>query len=299
MIDTATRTDWLSICILALVWGSAFMFMSVALEGYGPITVATARTSLGALVLLIAMPLAGQGLPAPQPGLWRSIITLGLLSTAVPFLLLSWGLQHVPSSFGGLAMATIPLMVLVLAHFWGDERMILRRAVGVVVGFCGALVLIGPGVLELGQSTAPLAQLACLAAAFCYSVSSILTRNCPPVAPLTLTALTMAVGAVVLIPLMLWIEGVPDWQGIRPGGAILMLGLMQTAAMNLLRIRVIKSAGSVFMTLVNYQVPIWAMIYGAFLLGEELPWQFFVALVLILSGMALGQWRSLIGIFRR
>ncbi len=78
-----------------------------------------------------------------------------------------------------------------------------------------------------------------------------------------------------------------------------MLGLMQTAAMNLLRIRVIKSAGSVFMTLVNYQVPIWAMIYGALLLGEELPWQFFVALVLILSGMALGQWRSLIGIFRR
>ncbi|WP_299933437.1 DMT family transporter [uncultured Pelagimonas sp.] len=298
MTDTATRTDWLSICILALVWGSAFMFMSVALEGYGPITVATARTALGALVLLIAMPFAGQGLPDPQPGLWRSIIILGLLTTAVPFLFLSWGLQHVPSSFGGLAMATIPLMVLVLAHFWGDERMIPRRAAGVAVGFCGALILIGPGLLELGQSTAPLAQLACLAAAFCYSVSSVLTRKCPPIAPLTLTALTMTVGAVVLIPLMLWVEGVPDWQGIRPGGAILMLGLMQTAAMNLLRIRVIQSAGSVFMTLVNYQVPIWAMIYGAWLLGEDLPVRFYIALVMILAGLALGQWRALMGLLR-
>ncbi|MBO9466135.1 DMT family transporter [Tropicibacter sp. R15_0] len=298
MTDTATRADWLSIVILALVWGSAFMFMSVALEGYGPITVATARTTLAALVLLSIMPMVGQKLPGKDPVLWGYIVVTGLLTTAIPFVLLSWGLQYVPSSFGGLAMSTIPLMVLVLAHVWGDERIFARRAAGVAIGFAGALILIGPGLFELGQSTAPLAQLACLAAAFCYSVSSILTRRCPPVEPLTLAAVPLAIGSIVLIPLMLWFEGVPTWQGLRPGGAILMLGLMQTAAMNLLRIQVIRSAGSVFMTLVNYQVPIWAMIYGTLLLGEDLPWRFYLALVLILCGLALGQWRALKGLLR-
>ncbi|PYG30017.1 DMT family transporter [Pelagimonas varians] len=299
MSETASTRDWLSIFVLGLVWGASFMLMSIGLEGYGPVTVATARTVLAAAVLLIAMPMTGCAMPKPAPGLWPMLIVIGLLSTAVPFLLLSWGMQHVPSVFGGLSMATIPLMVLVLAHFASDEKMIARRAAGVALGFGGALVLIGPDLANIGNSNAPLGQLACIAAAFCYALSSILVRRCPPIDALGMSALTLAVGAVALIPIMLWLEGVPNWAGMRPGLAILTLGLVQTAAMTLLRIQVIQSAGSVFMTLVNYQVPIWAMIYGAWLLNEDLPWQFFVALVMILGGLALGQWRSLIALLRR
>lgn len=299
MSETASTRDWLSIFVLGLVWGASFMLMSIGLEGYGPVTVATARTVLAAAVLLIAMPMTGCAMPKPAPGLWPMLIVIGLLSTAVPFLLLSWGMQHVPSVFGGLSMATIPLMVLVLAHFASDEKMIARRAAGVALGFGGALVLIGPDLADIGNSNAPLGQLACIAAAFCYALSSILVRRCPPIDALGMSALTLAVGAVALIPIMLWLEGVPNWAGMRPGLAILTLGLVQTAAMTLLRIQVIQSAGSVFMTLVNYQVPIWAMIYGAWLLNEDLPWQFFVALVMILGGLALGQWRSLIALLRR
>jgi drug/metabolite transporter (DMT)-like permease len=243
--------------------------------------------------------MTGCAMPKPAPGLWPMLIVIGLLSTAAPFLLLSWGMQHVPSVFGGLSMATIPLMVLVLAHFASDEKMIARRAFGVALGFGGALVLIGPDLADIGSSNAPLGQLACISAAFCYAVSSILVRRCPPIDALGMSALTLAVGAVALIPIMLWVEGVPSWAGMRPGLAILTLGLVQTAAMTLLRIQVIQSAGSVFMTLVNYQVPIWAMIYGALLLNEDLPWLFFVAWVLILGGLALGQWRSLMALLRR
>lgn len=298
MSETASPRDWLSIVVLGLVWGAAFMLMSIGLEGYGPVTVATGRTFLAAMVLLVAMRVTRCPMPKRVPGLWPILTTIGLLSTAVPFLLLSWGLQYVPSVFGGLAMATVPLMVLVLAHATSEERMIPRRAAGVALGFGGALVLIGPDLALIGSSTALLGQLACIGAALCYAVSSILVRRCPPIDALSMAALTLAVGAIALIPIMLWVEGVPTWAGMRPGMAILTLGLLQTAAMTLLRIRVIQSAGSVFMTLVNYQVPIWAMIYGAWLLGEDLTWQFFVALVMILGGLALGQWRSLMALLR-
>lgn len=278
---------------LGLIWGATFMVVSIALEGYGPVTVAAARTTLGAVALLAVMVITGRGIPRWDRTLWNYIVWIGLLSTALPFVLLSWGQQFVPSAFAGLSMAAIPLMVLPLAHFFSDEPLSTRKFIGVSLGFCGALVLIGPGLTQLGQGAEPLAQLACIGAALCYSVASIFTRRCPPVDPVTLAALTLVVGSLVLLPVMLATEGVPGWSGSRSGLAIIALGLVPTALATLLRVSIIRSAGSVFMTLVNYQVPVWSMVFGAWVLSEALPLRFFIALALILTGLAISQWVSL------
>lgn len=293
MVDQPNTRDWTGVIALGLIWGGTFMVVAMALEGYGPVTVATARTTLGALTLLILMAATGRRFPSPNRALWGSIIVIGLLSTALPFLLLSWGQQYVPSAFAGLSMAAIPLMVLPLAHFFSDEPLNARRLFGVTLGFSGALILIGPGLAQIGQGSEPLAQLACVGAAFCYSAASILTRRCPPIDPVTLAALTLVVGAMVLLPIMLVTEGLPRWEGTRPGLAIIALGLVPTAFATLLRVSIIRSAGSVFLTLVNYQVPIWSMVFGAWILSEALPLRFFIALVLILTGLAISQWFSL------
>ncbi len=293
MIAQPTKQDWSGIFTLGLIWGGTFMVVAMALEGYGPITVATSRTTLGAITLLLLMRVTGRQMPVLTPALLTSIVLIGVLSTAVPFLLLSWGQQYVPSAFAGLSMAAIPLMVLPLAHFFSDEPLNLRRLVGVCLGFTGALVLIGPGLAQLGQGTEPVAQLACVTAAMCYACSSILTRRAPPVDPVALAALTLLVGAVILLPIMLMTEGIPSWQNTRPTLALIVLGLVPTAFANLLRVTITRSAGSVFLTLVNYQVPIWSMVFGAWILSEALPFRFYVALVMILTGMAISQWFSL------
>lgn len=293
MTDNPTTRDWAGVTALGLIWGGTFMVVAIALEGYGPVTVATARTTLGAVTLLLVMVLTGRKWPSWDPLLWWYITIGGLLSTAVPFILLSWGLQFVPSAFAGLSMSAVPLMVLPLAHFFSDETLNLRRLIGVFIGFCGALLLIGPGLLALGQGNVPLAQLACLAAALSYAVSSIFTRQCPPIDPVSLSALSLLVGALPLVPLMLLIEGVPNWEGARPSFAIIILGVLPTALATLLRVSIIRSAGSVFMTLVNYQVPAWSMVFGAWILSEALPLRFFAALALILTGLAISQWYSL------
>ncbi len=269
------------------------MVVAMALEGYGPVTVATSRTTLGAIMLLVLMRLTGRRIPSLTPALLSSIFFIGILSTAIPFMLLSWGQQFVPSAFAGLSMAAIPLMVLPLAHFFSDEPMNLRRLVGVCLGFSGALVLIGPGLAQLGQGTQPLAQLACITAALCYASSSILTRRCPPIEPMALAALTLLVGAALLIPVMLLTEGLPSWQGTRPSLALIVLGLVPTAFATLLRVSITRSAGSVFLTLVNYQVPVWSMVFGAWILSEALPLRFYIALAMILTGLAISQWFTL------
>jgi drug/metabolite transporter (DMT)-like permease len=134
--------------------------------------------------------------------------------------------------------------------------------------------------------------MACLAATLSYALSSILTRRCPPVDPIALAALAMAVGAMALIPAMLWVDGLPDWQPGIPGRAILFLGFVPTALAALLRVLVIRSAGAVFMTTVNYQVPLWSVLFGWAVLDEVLPLRFFAALALILAGLAVSQRRN-------
>ncbi len=155
-------------------------------------------------------------------------------------------------------------------------------------------MLIAPGLSGLAEG--PLraeGQAACLAAAFSYAIASVLTRRCPAVDAISLGAVTLSVGSIALIPVALAVEGLPQVTGSVPDAAILFLGLVPRALAVLIRVRVIRTAGSVFMTLVNYQLPVWSMVCGAAFLGERLSARFFLALALILGGLALSQWTSL------
>jgi len=284
-----TRSDWLSVLFLGVVWGGTFMVVSFALRGYGPITVATARVVLGAVALVALAIALGRPMPGRDLRLWAHLIPIGLLSSALPFSLLSWGQSYVPSAFAGLSMAAVPLFVLPLAYIFAGETLTKNKAMGFGLGFIGTLILLGPDILTGGALVLP--RLACIAAALCYACASVLTRRCPKVDPITLAALSLTIGAAPLIPIMLLTEGMPVWQGGIPGSAIIVLGLVPTALAALLRVSVIRSAGSGFMTLTSYQVPVWSVIFGVVILGEALPLRFFAALLLILVGLLLSQRR--------
>jgi drug/metabolite transporter (DMT)-like permease len=294
-VSAPTPTNWLSIAVLGLIWGGTFMVISVALRGYGPITVACARTTLGALTLLALCVALRRPWPRWSWRLFGYVVVGALFSTAIPFVLLAWGQQHVPSAFAGLSMAAVPLFVLPFAHFMvPGDALSLRKTVGFLMGFAGALVLLGPGIFAAGSGDlVALGRLACLAAAMCYAISSIATRLTPAIDAIVLSAVGLVLGAVVLIPLMLLTEGVPAPTATIPTLAIILLGLLPTAFAALLRVAVIRTAGPSFMTLVNYQVPVWSMILGALILSEALPGRFFAALMLILTGLAISQWATL------
>ncbi len=299
MTNQPTLANWLSIAALGLIWGGTFMVVAIALQGYGPLTVACARTTLGAIALLALMRAMGRPLPDFTPRMIKYLLVIGVLNTAVPFALLSWGQQFVPSAFAGISMAALPLFVLPLAHVFTDEKLNLRNSIGVSLGFVGAIVLIGPSVLRIGTGMEPLGQLACIAASLSYAISSIMTRRCPPIDPISMAALLLVIGAAPLIPAMLLIEGIPDVATGPATWAILFLGFIPTALAAAIRVVTIRSAGAVFMTLVNYQVPLWSVLFGVLILNEVLPLRFFAALALILLGLAISQSGSLRRLFWR
>ena len=294
--------NWLRIAFIAMIWGSAFMVVRIALRDFEPLTLAAGRITIGAIALYGLMRWRGIALPSVKAvALWRVVLLVGLLSSAIPFALLSWGQQHVPSAFAGMTMAALPIFVLPLAHFFvPGERIFLRKLIGFGVGFFGAVLLIGTSGLGLAEGPVEtLARFACVAAAFCYACGSIATRQCPPINELALSTSSLILASVVLLPIALLVEGPPSPPSISGLLAIGYLGLIPTALAFIIKVAVIRSAGPSFMTLTNYQVPVWSVLAGSFFLGETLPATLFVALALILLGVAIIQANVLRRIFNR
>ena len=278
------------------------MVVRVALRDFAPLSLAAGRITIGALSLYMLMRWRGVKLPSfTDARLWRFVALVGLLSSAIPFALLSWGQQHVPSAFAGMTMAALPIFVLPLAHFLvPGERVYMRKIIGFSVGFLGAILLIGTS--GLGLAEGPLeatARFACVAAAFCYACGSIATRQCPPVNELALSTASLIMAALILVPIALVVDGRPAMPSTTGLLAILYLGLIPTALAFVIKVAVIRSAGPSFMTLTNYQVPVWSVLFGSLFLGETLPTTLFVALALILLGVAIIQAGVLRSIFSR
>ncbi|SDO45097.1 Permease of the drug/metabolite transporter (DMT) superfamily [Lutimaribacter pacificus] len=296
-----TGASWAMVATLGLVWGGTFLVTELALEVMTPFWIASARIGFAAALTLVVWVLRGRRLFLEQRRDWPNLILIGLLSTAVPFMLLAWGQQYVTAGFAGVSMAAVALVVLPLAHVMvPGERMTLRRLAGFVIGFVGVLVLIGPDAFRsTGVAGETWGQLACLGAAACYALSSVLMRRLPAIDPVGLSGVTLLIGAVFVLAMAVTVEGAPANPGLYGLGLLAFLGLIPTAAANMLRVSVIRSAGPVFMSLTNYQVPVWSVLLGVLLLGEPLRASLLVAMALILCGVALSQYGALRRLFAR
>lgn len=295
--QSPTAKSWALLVTLALIWGGSFMAISIALVDVGPLVISAARITLGAVAILFIAWISGIRLPdraSPAGGrIWVHAIGMGLFSNALPFTLLGWAQQQVTSGFAGITMAGVPLLVLPLAHlFVPGERMSTKKGLGFAVGFVGVVVLIGPASLIAGAEGGPaLARAACLAAAACYAIGSIVTRLAPQGPLLSFSAAALLAATVFIVPTAILIEGIPSQIGAPALLAMGYLGLMPTALATLMLVQVIKTAGPSFLSLVNYQVPVWAVLMGAVFLGEAVPPQTLGALALILTGLVLAQGR--------
>lgn len=289
--------NWLLLILLGVIWGASFMGVELALQGYGPLTVAAGRILFAAILLTGIAFARGDGLPrtrgADAGRLWLHCLGFAVFTNALPFALLSWGQLNVTSGFAGITMATVPLFLLPMAWAILNEPMGLRKISGFLLGFVGVVILVGIDAIGgLGSGIENLARLACVGAALCYAIGSMITRTAPKVAMISYASAGLLLGAMMIVPTALWVEGWPRFQGWVPVGGIVFLGLFPTALATVLLVRVINAAGPTFLSLVNYQVPIWAVINGMIFLGEALPGSFLTALTLILLGLALSQSRG-------
>ncbi|WP_299149188.1 DMT family transporter [uncultured Tateyamaria sp.] len=298
-----TWRSWLMVATLGLTWGATFLVTEIALRGITPFWLAAGRIGFAAVLMVAIWGALGFRLfAAPPPRDARiALAAIGGFSTAIPFMLLAWGQQYTTGGFAGVSMASVALIVLPLAHFLvPGERMTWRRTFGFVIGFVGVCILIGGQAFESsGQALETAGRLACVSAACCYGISSILMRRLPAVDPIGLSTVLLLIAACITVPLALIIEGWPSLPDTQTLVVIACLGLIPTAAANMLRVLVIRSAGPVFMSITNYQVPLWSVLLGAWLLNEPLPPSLLSAMALILIGVGLSQYGALRRLFGR
>jgi len=300
--DNPGLKNWLSIIALGVIWGGAFLSTKMALDGFGPWWVAAGRVGMAAVAVTIFAAFYGQGMhQIKERRSWLFILAFGMIAVVIAMSFLTWGQQHVSSAFAGIAMGAVPLMILPLAYVFSPEEGIgPRRIAGFIVGFLGLLVLVGPNAFaSSGADLETLGRLACIFCACMYAVGSIITRRSPKMPPLAFASATLWVGTTVLVPVAWLFEGPPPSLMSTAGYALIYAAVIPTAIGAILRVTIIKSAGSVFMSLTSYMVPVWSVIFGMLILGEQITGTMMLGMLMILSGIGLSQSRALLTMFKR
>ena len=271
--------------LLAFIWGASFMLIKIADRQLAPSTLILARLGSAAL-LLAAIALVRLG---PQRTLteiraaWAWLVVIGLVNTALPFWLLSWGEKRIDSGLASIIQGAVPIFNALLAFaFFCEARVTGLRLVGLGIGFVGVALLVGDQ--PHGKL---LAALAVVAMALCYAIGTLLAgRYLRGTPPLVVALASTAVSTLAVLPVGAAQAPSEAWHG-KTIMAVLVLGFVGTAIAYLLFFALIQRAGPNYATLVTYLVPPIALFYGAVFLGESFGAIDFASLGLILLGVAL------------
>ncbi|MCO6187163.1 DMT family transporter [Rhizobium sp. L1K21] len=288
--NSMSALDWSLLATLSLLWGGSFFFTGVAVKELPPFTLVFLRVCGAALILHLVILLRGRRMPG-SPKIWFAFFVMGLINNLVPFSLIVWGQTHIASGLAAILNATTPLSTAIVAHFLtSDEKLRPHKLAGVLVGFAGVAVMIGPELLT-GFSTNILAQAAILLAALSYAFASVFgkrfkTMGVQPIHTATgqLTAsAAMALPLALLVdnPLSLPMPGLDIWLAVA--GYI----ILSTALAYIIFFRILASAGATNLALVTFLIPVSAILLGVLFLGEVLETEEIMGMVLIGVGLAL------------
>ena len=280
--------EWSMLLTLSVLWGGSFFFVGVAVKALPPLTIVAIRVGVAALVLWgVALALGFR--PPRSLDIWAALLGMGILNNVVPFSLIVWGQTEVASGLASILNATTPLFTVVVAGLLlADERVSRLKIAGVVIGFGGVAVMIGPAAFsDIGVHV--LAQLAVLGAAFSYAVAGVFGRRFKEmnVDPIVTAAGQVTASAAMMLPVA-WLIDRPSALAaadIEIWAAMAALAVLSTALAYVLYFRILASAGATNLLLVTFLIPMSAILLGAIFLGERLAAVHFAGMALIGIGL--------------
>lgn len=290
MIDQKNLTGraWAEMMLLAMIWGGSFLSIRVALDEISPLASVAHRTTWAMLVLwgVIAI----MRIPLPRdPKIWFSFLVMGLLNNVIPFTLMAWGQLYIESGLTSILNAFTAVVGVVIASlFFADERISLRKGIGVVLGFFGVAVAIG---LENFRTLdlRSMAQLAVIGGTVAYAIAGVWARKRLVGMPPQLAAAGMLTGStVIMLPLAYFIDGPLSFDlEARTMWAIGYYAIIATAFAYLLYYRVLAMAGSGNLMLVTLLVAPIAITLGAVVLGEKLGTNAYFGFAILAVGLII------------
>lgn len=266
---------------LAAIWGASFLFMRLGAADFGVVATAGARVGIASLLLLPILWFSGhwQSLSANA----ARILFIGLINSAVPFVMFSYAVLHISTGLSAILNATAPLFGALIAWLWLKDRLTVSRVAGLVIGFAG-VALLAADKASFKPGGTGWAVLACLVATLCYGYAASYTKrhlgNAHPLATATGSQLGATLG--LALPTIWW------WPAHNPGwsawASLLVLGILCSGVAYILYFRLIAQLGPARAITVTFLLPVFAVLYGTTLLGESLTaWMLGCGAVVVLG----------------
>lgn len=272
--------------LLALLWGSSYLFVKIAVQAIPPVTLIAARVSIAAVVLCAVMMGQGRRLPS-DARTWRMLLVQAFFNSIGSWTILAWGQQYVDSSLASVLNSTSPIFVFFITAFVTRHEVVgARKFVGACLGVVGVVLIVGVDALQgLGHQIA--GQMAALCGAFLYACAAIYGKRFSDL-PATVTAAgTMICAAACLVPLSLLVDR--PWT-LEPAGrhvfAAVVLGVFCTGGALLLYFRLLKTLGSMGVASQSYLRAGVGVALGIVFLGEHISMITGIGLVLAIAGVA-------------
>jgi drug/metabolite transporter (DMT)-like permease len=279
----------LLIAVLALVWGSNFLWIKLALPGFTATQVTLGRMVLGAVTLLVVLLVRRERLPSGWR-VWGHLFVAALVANALPYLLFALGENTVGPGIAGSMNATTPLWTLLLAVAIRQQKTVrLRELAGLVLGFAGCLLIFSPW--QAGHVNL-LGALMCLIASISYAVSYLyMSRYLAPrnITPTVLSASQLiAASAWSLLALPFAPDPAPRWL-LLPVLSLVVLGVLGTGLAYVINYALVRSEGAVGASVVTYLVPLVSLITGLVVVAEGITPTIIVGIVVVLAGVAISR----------
>ena len=281
---------WIMLLALSVLWGGSYFFIGVAVSELPPLTIIAIRVTLAAVTLWIISFAIGLR-PPKSVKTWGAFLVMGTINNVIPFSLIVWGQTHIASGLASILNATTPLFTVIIAGvLLQDERITAKKGVGVIVGFFGVVLMIGPSALKgLGADT--IAQVAMLGAAISYAFAGVYGRRFKEMGinPVLTAAGQVTASSIIMMPIAVTIDHpfLSPLPSFKIWVAIVGLAIMSTALAYILYFRILASAGATNLLLVTFLIPVSAILLGAFVLNERLDLVHFVGMFFISIGLSL------------
>jgi drug/metabolite transporter (DMT)-like permease len=270
--------EWAVFIALGLIWGSSFLWIKIAIQEVDAFTLVSWRLLFGTLGMVAVIALRRPSFPRTWRT-WVALTVLGIINTALPFVLISWGEKSIDSAVAAVLNSTVPLFTLVIAHlFLHDEQITARKVVGLLIGFAGVLALMARDLRPEGLRIGALGQAAVLVAAVSYASASVF-------ADAVVWSIATQVGEPGRLPVLpiTWV-------------ALLWLGLLGSCVAYLLYYHLLHSVGATRAVMVTYIFPVVGVALGVLFLDELADWHLLVGGLLVVASIAVVNWRPKVAI---
>ena len=284
------KTNWFLLILLSAIWGGAFTLNKIALDSYTPEVIVAGRLITGSIFLILLVYFIYKRFTINFSQL-NYFLFMSLVGIVIPFIAIINGQRNIDSAMAGILMATMPISTIILSHFFlVDEKMNQKKFIGFIISFFGVFILIYREDLFLNNSISLTleSQLLVILGSTLYSFAAIYGKKYKITDPVSASTGTILFATFFMTIYLLFVdESKPDIYILLTNINILLLGILCTALATIIYFQILQTAGASFLSIMNFLIPLWAILFGIIVLNDDFSWNYIFGLFVILFGIKL------------